>query len=103
MTPPGLCCACDATLDVCVRWRGAVPLLKLSSRSREALVPTGCSINDVNAASPSIHSRRCIVRAEPCRVGEFCRHKRKKIAEAAPRRRRMVLRWCPSARSPRRA
>ena len=99
MTPPGLCCACDATLDVCVRWRGAVPLLKLSSRSREALVPTGCSINDVNAASPSIHSRRCIVArgAVSRRVGEFCRHKRKK----SPRPPRDGGAWCSDgARAP---
>ena len=98
MTSPRLCCACDATLDACVRWRGALPLLKLSSSSREALVPTGCSNNDVHAASPSIHSRRCIRgRAEPVSAISCSAQ-----AQKSPRE-RMVLRWYPSARSPRRA
>ena len=102
MTSPRLCCACDATLDACVRWRGALPLLKLSSSSREALVPTGCSNNDFHAASPSIHSRRCIV-ARGARVGDFISAQRKNRRGWAERLGRMVLRWYPSARSPRRA
>ena len=98
MTSPRLCCACDATLDACVRWRGALPLLKLSSSSREALVPTGCSNKDVHAASPSIHSRRCIV-ARGAVSANFVFGTGRKNRRA----RRMVLRWYPSARSPRRA